>query len=410
MVGIFFNMTVSVKSPKELKEKDLRSWIILNSIPGVGSSLFQKLISIFGSPESVLSAKYSELCSVKSLNLSLNADLARCIVDRRCLVDADLELELAKKHGCRLITFDDAEYPANLRSTPDPPPILYVKGKLLEVDSVAISIIGSRNSTTYGKAACEFFSRQLTTLGVTIVSGMAKGIDTIAHKSALEANGRTIAVLGNGLSRAYPPENEKLMEQIAFSGAVISEFPMATKPMPDNFPRRNRLISGLALGVLVIEASERSGSLITVSHALNQGREVFALPGEIFSKNAKGTNYLIKQGAKLIDSVEDILEELKAIKPFSNPDVIAKMSQGPGPESSQEEATKQFDPDPSVLAALSDDEIIILRFLTEEPERIHIDLICRQCGLPVSRASAALSSLELKGFVKQSPGKLFAKR
>lgn len=399
---------MSVKSPKELKEKDkdLRSWIILNSIPGVGSSLFQKLISIFGSPESVLSAKYSELCSVRSLNL--NADLARCIVDRRCLVDANLELELAKKYGCRLIALDDAEYPANLRSVTDLPPILYVKGKLLEGDSVAISIIGSRNSTAYGKAACEFFSRQLTSMGVTIVSGMARGIDTIAHKSALEANGRTIAVLGNGLSRAYPSENEKLMERIAFSGAVISEFPMATKPMPDNFPRRNRLISGLALGVLVIEASERSGSLITVSHALNQGREVFALPGEIFSKNAKGTNYLIKQGAKLVDSVEDILEELKEMKAFSNSNVIAKMSQSPEP--SQEEATMQSESALSALSALSDDEIVIWRLLTEKPEPMHIDLICRHSSLPVSRVSAALSSLEIKGLVMQSPGKIFSKR
>lgn len=280
--------------------------INLSLIDGVGSAIIQKLLGFFGSAEEALAASYQELSQV----MGLTPNLCRKIIDQRDKVPLSDELKLIEKHACKVITIHDEAYPVGLQTIFDPPQILYMKGELLPQDSMAISVVGSRRATNYGKNVCDQLSRQLAVSGFTIVGGFARGIDSIAHRGALEAGGRTIAVMGNGLSFVYPAENAKLMEQIAVSGACISEFPMSVPPMGTNFPRRNRVISGLSLGTLVIEASEKSGSLITARLAAEQGREVFAVPGEIFSRMSKGTHNLIKQGAALIETVEDIIEAL----------------------------------------------------------------------------------------------------
>jgi DNA processing protein len=255
---------------------------------------------------------------------------------------------------------------------------------------MAISVVGSRRATDYGKNVCDHLSRQLAANGFTIVSGFARGIDSIAHRGALEAGGRTIAVMGNGLSFIYPAENAKLMEEIAVSGACISEFPMSVPPMATNFPRRNRVISGLSLGTLVVEASEKSGSLITASLAAEQGREVLAVPGEIFSKMSKGAHNLIKQGAALVETVEDIIEALSL-------DI---------PRVPEAKAASEIEKPPDVK--LGDEEQIIWNVLARTPT--HIDDISRLSNLTPSKVSSILVMLELKGIVQQLPGKMFARK
>ncbi len=221
---------------------------------------------------------------------------------------------LSKENKTRTLSFSDKGYPTNLKYIYDPPPTLYVKGNILPEDNIAIAIIGSRRATYYGLKNAENLSFELAAGGITIISGLARGVDSAAHRGALKAGGRTIAVLGSGLNIIYPPENEKLAREILQCGAVISEFPQGTAPLRQNFPRRNRIISGLSLGVVVVEAAKRSGALITANLALEQGREVFALPGKIDSFTSRGTHDLIKQGAKLVESAEDIIEELEPLK------------------------------------------------------------------------------------------------
>jgi len=360
--------------------------ITLSLIDGVGSAIIQKLIGFFGSAEEALAASYQKLSQV----MGLTPDLCRKIVDQRNKVLLSEELKLIEKHACKVITIHDEAYPQRLRTIFDSPQILYIKGELLPQDSMAISVVGSRRATNYGKNACDQLSRQLAANGFTIVSGFARGIDSIAHRGALEAGGRTIAVMGNGLSFVYPAENAKLMEEIAASGACISEFPMSVPPMATNFPRRNRVISGLSVGTLVIEASEKSGSLITARLAAEQGREVFAVPGEVFSKMSQGTHNLIKQGAALVETVEDIIDALSL-------DI---------PRAPETKAAPEIEKPPDIK--LGDEEQAVWDVLTQTP--MHIDDIARLSNLTASKVSSTLVMLELKGIVQQLPGKMFTRK
>ena len=291
--------------------------------------------------------------------------------------------ELLEKHNIDTITIYDKDYPDNLYYIYDSPKVLYKKGNLIEDDNLAIAIVGSRKATSYGKWATEKFVEELVDLGVTIISGLALGIDSIAHRKALENNGRTIAILGNGLDIVYPNRNRDLYEKIPNNGAIISEFFLGTQPLPYNFPQRNRIISGLSLGVIVIEAKEKSGSLITAHHALEQGKEVFALPGNINSIFSRGTNKLIKDGAKLIMDVDDIIEEIHELQ-----DKVKKRDEV-GLDCSQ----------------FSPSEIKVLEALKEGP--IHTDKIVISTGIDISTVNSILTILELKGVIKNIGGSIF---
>ncbi len=366
--------------------EDIRHWIALNMIPGVGGATFRRLVKFFGSPENALNASLNDLSRIRGLTPSV----CESIVQHRGRIPIEREIDAIERYGCKVITIQDESYPANLKAIYDPPQVLYVKGELLPGDSFSVSVVGTRSASSYGKTVAEKLSNHLAARGVTVVSGMAYGIDTAAHKGALSASGRTIAVMGNGLDVVYPSRNAGLFEEIVSSGAAISEFSMGTQPLKSNFPRRNRLISGLSLGTLVVEAPERSGALITADCALEQGREVFAVPGQILSEMSSGTHSLIKQGAKLVESVEDILEELPshALLPMEEEDLEIEEKR--------------------VELQLSEDEYPVWKAVSVSP--IHIDDISRQAGLPPYKVSAALVMLELKGLVQQLAGKMFTRK
>ncbi len=366
--------------------EDIRHWIALNMIPGVGGATFRRLVKFFGSPGNALNASLSDLSRIRGLTPAV----CESIVQHRGKIPIEQEMDAVEQHGCRVITMQDQLYPANLKAIYDPPHVLYVKGEMLPGDSLSVAVVGTRSASSYGKTVAEKLSNHLAARGVTVVSGMAYGIDTAAHKGALSANGRTIAVMGNGLDVVYPSRNARLFEEIVSSGAAISEFPMGTQPLRSNFPRRNRLISGLSLGTLVVEAPERSGALITADCALEQGREVFAVPGQILSEMSSGTHNLIKQGAKLVESVEDILEELPshALLPMEEEDLEIEEKR--------------------VELQLSEEEYPVWEAVSVSP--IHIDDISRQAGLPPYKVSAALVMLELKGLVQQLAGKMFTRK
>ena len=362
------------------------SLITLSLIEGVGSTIIQKLLSFFGSAEEALTASHQELSRV----MGLSPGVCHKIVSQRDKTPLEEELSLIEKHVCQVITIHDSSYPERLRTIFDPPQILYVKGELPPQDALAISIVGSRRATSYGRMMSERLSGELSSKGFIIVGGFARGIDSVAHRGAISAGGETIAVMGNGLSTIYPPENVKLMEEVITNGAAISEFPMKTPPLSTNFPRRNRVISGLSIGVLVVEASEKSGSLITAKFALEQGREVFAVPGEISSTMSKGTNYLIKQGAALVETVDDILDALSLNLPQTPK--VSRVSQVETP------------PD----IKLGDDEQVIWDLLSQKPT--HIDEIARASELSPGKISSILVILELKGIIQQLPGKQFVRK
>ena len=353
-------------------------WIGLSSIPGVGRITFRKLVNHFGSPEHVLSASPKELKDVGGLSDKVITEIASFPWQEH----AEREIENAKNAGVAVITADDPAYPAALRNTPDPPLFLYVKGLLLLEDANAVAIVGTRKPTHYGMTVTNRIASELASAGLTIVSGLARGIDTQAHKGALAAKGRTVAVLGCGLDVAYPPENKGLLEKIARSGAVVTENPFGTQPEAGYFPARNRIISGLSRGTVIIEAATDSGSLITANYALEQGRKLYAVPGNIGSLTSRGTNSLIKQGATLVESAEDILKDLGTA--------------GPG---------KQPERERRPLPILTPQEESVFQCVTNEPK--HIDRIMNECRTPAGKLSAVLIGLELKGLVKQLPGKYY---
>jgi DNA processing protein len=352
-------------------------WFALKSVPMVGNVTFRRLLEQFGTPERVMRASASELARVKGAGEAVVASLLSH--DYRPF--AELECVRAAKCGVRVVTFLAAEYPRILLEIPDHPPYLYVRGELRSSET-AIAVVGSRRASSYGMLTTTRLARELAGQGITVVSGMARGVDTAAHRGALGSGGRSIGVLGAGLDVVYPPENRQLFEDMAAHGALVSEFPLGTLPLAENFPRRNRIISGLSRGVLVVEAMLNSGSLITAQCALDQGREVFAVPGNINAGASRGTNRLIKQGAKLVESVEDILEELPQLSDISGHGTLKP----------------EFD--------LSPVEAALYTLLAEAP--LHIDDIIVRSSLTVGDVSATLLRLELKGAVIQLPGKFFS--
>ncbi len=347
-------------------------WVGFNIVPGIGPIRFKALLAHFGDAARAWQASASELQAA-----GLDRRSIQNLLKTRASLSLAEEMEKIARAGARLLTWDDPAYPPHLRHIYDPPFLLYVKGELLEADEWAVAIVGTRRASIYGKEVTKQLARDLARNQVTVVSGLASGIDTQAHRAALEAGGRTIAVLGNGLDIVYPSQNKALSNRIEETGALISEFPLGTRPEGRNFPRRNRIISGLTLGTVVAEAGPVSGALITARHALEQGRDVFAVPGNILSRQSQGTNELIRDGAIPVLSVEDILQGL-------NLSMI-----------SQHQEVRAIVPE-------NETESVLLAYLSANPT--HIDEIVRQSDLPTALVSSTLSMMELKGMVRQVEG------
>ncbi|MBN1643719.1 MAG: DNA-processing protein DprA [Dehalococcoidales bacterium] len=351
-----------------MKNEELKYWVGFSFIPGIGRVRLGQIENHFGKLEDAWQAPSGELKKAR-----LDDSVVQAINTWRPRLSLDEEMDKMKRHGVRALIWHDEEYPSRLKEIYDYPPILYVKGKLLPEDEWCLAVVGTRHATVYGRQVTEEIVTDLAHNKITIVSGLARGIDTIAHQSALEAGGRTIAVSACGLDIIYPSENANLAKRIVENGALISEYPLGIKPKPEYFPRRNRILSGLSLAVLVTEAGESSGALITANLALEQNRDVLATPGSILSPASKGTNHLIQEGAKLIQNCQDILEEL-------NIRAVA-----------QQMEFKEIIPE-------SDTESLLISKLSAEP--VHIDEICADSGLPVSTVSSTLAMMELKGLVK----------
>ena len=389
---------------------ETKSLIHLNLIPGIGNHTIRRLLTAFGSAEKSVAATSAELAQIDGLT----PDVRQQLIDGRSRAPLAQELELIDQHGCHIVTISDNTYPPLLKQIHDPPVLLYIIGDFSLQDTPSIAIVGSRSPTEYGKTISQQLSHQLAERGITVVSGFARGIDTCVHRGALEAGGHTIAVFGCGLSIVYPETNRTLAAEIVKSGALISEFPMTMPPRGKNFPRRNRVISGLTLGTLVVEASDRSGSLITARHAAEQGREVFAVPGQIFSGVSRGTHSLINQGATLINGVDDLLDALpqdytqilggESPEPPSTkqPDKIIR------PQAVEKRSTPTPQPGTKVELNLTPDEQTVLSAM--DTDSVHIDEITRATQLPIGKVSSLLVMLELKGIVQQLPGKQFVKK
>ncbi|MFH1037937.1 MAG: DNA-processing protein DprA [PVC group bacterium] len=356
--------------------------LILNLIRGLGPVRIRNLMSHFGRASDIIRQPAAALQQVPGIG----PRLARAISVWEELEYRE-EFRLIEKLGLTILTVFDPGYPANLKEIYDPPVILYVSGRLIPEDKPALAVVGSRRASQYGLQSARKLSYQLASRGFTVVSGLARGIDTAAHRGALTAGGRTIAVLGSGLGNIYPPENRKLAEEIAAAGAVISEFPVRAVPDRQNFPLRNRLVSGLSLGVLVVEAARRSGALITARLAMDQGRPVMAVPGRIDSFAARGVNSLIQDGAKMVSEVDDILEEFEYLFPRAS-------AAGP-----------VIPAGPGRTGNLSPDERLVYDVFSEE--ETGMERILSESGLSSPAASAALVSLELKRMIRRLPGKLF---
>lgn len=352
--------------------------IWLNSL-GVSHSNIEKLMVHFNEINKLWNIDEKLLYSIKDIKPAI---LSKIFKFRTKEILNNIMQDL-NNQGIDPITIYDEKYPKSLNYISDNPKVIYKKGELIEDDGLSIGIVGARKATDYGKWACEKFTRELVDMGVTIVSGVALGIDEIAHKTALDLGGRTIGVLGNGLNRVYPYKNRGLYEEIAKHGALLTEFPLDTPPLAYNFPQRNRIISGLSLGVIVIEAKEKSGSLITAHYAVDQGKEVFAVPGNINSLYSSGTNKLIKDGARPLINIEDILEEIYELQLL-------------------EIHNKKEKIDPSQF---SDMEIKIINAVQDGP--IHSDLISLKTGMDISTVISVLTILELKGIIKELSSRTF---
>ena len=367
----------------------LAPWFRLRSVPGIGNYLFKRLMDRFQSPDRVFQAPREELLQVDGISNRLAA-----AIKGHPLTDAvKKELALIDRSDYSIVTMNDPGYPDLLIQIPDPPPFLYVYGRLGDC-SRNIAVVGSRNATAYGRYTAERLCSEMAAVGFTIVSGLARGIDTAAHHGALTAGGKTIAVLGTGLERVYPAVNRDLFYRIAESGAVITEFPLKAGPDAHRFPVRNRVISGISLGTVVVEAAQKSGSLITARLAAEQNREVFAVPGNVHSTKSAGTHLLIKQGAKLVETVEDIFEEL----PHAVTSHMAR-NQTPAEGAPPERTLKKLPP-------LSEDEQRVMAALGPYP--VHIDVLVRALDIDAGVLSAILMRMELKGVVAQTPGKMFS--
>ena len=351
---------------------ELRYWVGFNIVRGIGPTRLRALLDCFGNVERAWHAPAGEL-----RRAGLDSRSLENLLTTRSACDLDRELERIAATGAQVLTWESADYPRLLREIPDPPPVLYVKGTLTEEDAWAVAVVGTRRASAYGREVTRRLTRTLASSGITVVSGLARGIDAEAHRAALKAGGRTIAVLGCGIDRIYPPEHRKLAEEVVAQGALVSDYPVGTPPEGSNFPPRNRIISGLSLGVLVTEAGKRSGTLITAGYAAEQGRDVFAVPGSILTRACAGTNTLIQDGAKMVLGPEDILEEL-------NLTMVVE----------QTEARQ--------VLPTNETEASLLVHLSAEPT--HVDELRQQVGLPIAQVTSTLALMELKGMVRQEGG------
>jgi DNA processing protein len=347
-------------------------WVGLSSVRGIGPAKFRALLDYFGSAEAAYTADKGALT-----NAGLDRTACKSLLAARHQTSIEAKIAQIEDLGIQALTWDDPDYPTYLKEIPDPPPVLYLQGELQSRDQWAVAVVGTRRASSYGRHATRKLVSDLARSGVTIVSGLALGIDGVAHLAAIEAGGRTLAVLGSGLNRIYPPQHRRLAEQVAANGALLSDFFPDTPPEAWNFPRRNRIISGLSLGVLVVEAGARSGASITANFALDQGRDVFAVPGNIDSRTSLGTNRLIQQGAKLVLDARDILEEL-------NMTMVA-----------EQVATQ-------LALPASHEEAVLLKLISSHPS--HVDDLSRRAGMAVSQVTSTLTMMELKGMIRQVEG------
>ena len=358
-----------------------KDWLLLMRLPATAGSRLLRLIDVCGSPSSILQMDAREL---ERAGLGHEA-IRRLQYPDWISIEQDIVWLQGSAH--HFIPYSDDRYPRLLKEIPDPPPGLFVRGNLEVLNSMQLGIVGSRNPSPAGKENARLFAGQMAQLGITVTSGLASGIDYCAHLGALDGSGATIAVLGNGLEQVYPRHHAELADRIANNGALISEFVTGTPPVAGNFPRRNRIISGLSAGVLVVEAAEKSGSLITAHHALEQGREVFAMPGSIHNPLARGCHSLIKQGAKLVESCADILEELN---------VIAHVT-----------ATSPGKAEPEISCQLDNDDMLLLKYIAHDP--VSIDRLVELTGLTVAVVSSMLLTMEIRGVIAQTAGGCYAR-
>jgi DNA processing protein len=352
--------------------EDIRYWVGFSRVSGIGAARLRALLDYFGHIEEAWKAPTHDLQQAGLDKRSLANLLAA-----RSNLDLEAEMDRLARAQIQILTWDDTDYPPNLRQIFNAPPVLYVRGSLETRDEWAVAVVGTRRASVYGKEAARMIATGLARAGVTVVSGLARGIDTIAHRAALEAGGRTLAVLGSGLDIIYPYENKQLADQVVDRGALVSEYALGTRPEARNFPPRNRIISGLTLGTVVVEAGRSSGALITADFAAEQGRDVFSVPGTIFARGSQGTNNLIQQGAKVVCDISDVLEEL-------NLTMISEQAQA-----------RAIIPDNETEAAL-------LEHLSAEP--VHVDALGRAVDLPIAEVTSTLALMELKGQVRQVGG------
>jgi DNA processing protein len=357
----------------------------LSLVSGVGPRILTQLLDHFGSPENVLSAAPSELREIPGVG----PKLARAISAATSEIDVAAELATCRDHGIQILTAEDEKYPRMLAQIIDPPGVLFLQGEITAADSVAVAIVGSRHATRYGVAQAERLAGGLARTGITVVGGLARGIDAAAHRAALAAGGRTIAVLGGGLLKIYPPEHQELAQQISRQGGLVSEMPPNYVATRNSFPQRNRIISGLSLGTIVVEAAERSGALITARHSMEQNREVFAVPGPVDSRNSRGCHALLRDGAQLVEAVKDVVEQL-----------------GPLVDTSEHDDGRQIR-HPAELQ-LNTAETAVLQAIDTEPTIV--DQIIQKTGLPAHRVLSTISVLEVRQLIDRLPGGKVARR
>ena len=377
-----------------MSDENTQFWLGLTKLEGLGVRGAHRLVEHFGSPQAAYMASLTELESC-----GIPARVAQSIFAQAGLKEAARDLEASAKAGCQVVAYSSDDYPPRLKQIPDPPLVLYVRGDVKVLSRYALAIVGTRRPTAYGSQVAQRLAHDLAQRQLVIVSGLARGIDSAAHRGALEAAGKTVAVLGSGIDVIYPRENKRLAEQVTECGALISEFPPGTSPAPENFPIRNRTISGLALGVVVVEAAEYSGSLITARLALEQNREVFAVPGNITSAQSFGPNHLIKQGAKLVDEWMDVIEEFPA---------EIRMQLLPPVEASDEAAAQ---PQTGSLfeQSLTPDQKAVFDVLRAD-QPLFVDAILTSASIPQPRVMTALLELEMAGVIRQLPGKNFIRK
>lgn len=367
-------------------DENLKYWLAINTIPKIGPVTIKKLYDHFGSIEKAWRAEEKEIRMIEGIHLPA----IKSFIENRSKINPDDEYEKLKRSAAYAVSLEESEYPFLLKNIYDPPPVIYYKGELPINETRTIGIVGTRRASRYGLETARKMAQSLVENGFTIISGLAAGIDTAAHQAALEAGGKTVAVFGCGVDVIFPAENRELAKKIETSGSLVSEFPLGAAPDKGSFPRRNRVISGLSLGVIVVEGHYDSGAMITAKYALDQGREVFAVPGNVEAEQSKGPHWLIKQGAKLVEGVEDVLDELKLQIPNHK---------------SQTNIKSQIITAKRDYSGLSLDEQKIAGVLAVEPK--YIDNISIETGLPIAQVSGLLAVLEMKNMVKQLPGKMF---